>query len=416
MSRSIDRRDVLRCGLVALAAPIEMGMTRQADRGVRSFRLVEPAGLRRFGYPVQTQIPGASEGLHFRLIRDGRAIPAQFRTVDGPGGRKDVILDFVASPGPLETSHYQVQFGREVEPGPEPAGAFKVERRDSQILISQGSALTFEIAEDLTGFLRSVGSPRLSYLRNDSAGLSILERGGTSFVPVASTEKRNAIKTTVSRQGPFAVGLRSEWPGPGDARSVLNLTIPHSKSWVQAVWFVDDPNRRIAGLGLDLNLLIEGSPTLLDLGAGSTVYGQLKGNQRSELIAGKAVGETEPESGTGWVVRSGDGARPPILAASTAESPRAAEGWAHVMDARRCTALAVANFGRVGAREMIRVTSDGKLALTREFALGDSEPKVGPKTLEFWLHFVPMPVQVGAATSPQAILAPLIVEWDRPSA
>jgi len=31
--------------------------------------------------------------------------------------------------------------------------------------------------------------------------------------------------------------------------------------------------------------------------------------------------------------------------------------------------------------------------------------------LHFWLHFVGMPVQLGAATSPQAILNPLRVEW-----
>jgi hypothetical protein len=37
-------------------------------------------------------------------------------------------------------------------------------------------------------------------------------------------------------------------------------------------------------------------------------------------------------------------------------------------------------------------------------------PPAGAKRLAFWLHFVGMPVQVGAATSPQAMLAPLQVE------
>jgi hypothetical protein len=36
-----------------------------------------------------------------------------------------------------------------------------------------------------------------------------------------------------------------------------------------------------------------------------------------------------------------------------------------------------------------------------------------PKALTCWFHFVQMPVQVGAATSPQAILAPLEVEFAR---
>ena len=41
------------------------------------------------------------------------------------------------------------------------------------------------------------------------------------------------------------------------------------------------------------------------------------------------------------------------------------------------------------------------------------QPAVLPLTmkgLRFWLHFVDVPVQVGAVTSPQAMLAPLLVE------
>lgn len=415
MGRSISRRDILQCGLLTLATPNAVGLASQSSRGVRSFRLVETAGLRRFSYPVQTLVPDASEGLHFRLIRDGQVIPAQFRTVDVDGGRKEVLLDFIASPGPLESVRYQVQFGREVESGPEPSEGLKIEARDARIFVSQGSSPTFELADDLSGFLQAVGSPRLGYLRDDSRGLMIRERGGSDFVAVAPPKKQSPIRTTVSRHGPIAVGLRSEWRGPAGARSVLELTIPHSKSWVQALWSVEDPDQQVAGLGFELDLLIEGSPTLVDLGAGSTVYGQLKGDEKAELIAGRAVGENKPESGQGWVVRLGAEERPPILAASTIESPRAAEGWAHIMDSRRCTAVAVANYGRVGARDKIQVSGRGKLGITREYALGTEVPNKGIKTLGFCLHFVPMPVQVGAATSPQAILAPLQVEWDRPA-
>jgi hypothetical protein len=47
--------------------------------------------------------------------------------------------------------------------------------------------------------------------------------------------------------------------------------------------------------------------------------------------------------------------------------------------------------------------------LTRTFAA--DTPEGGPKRLKFWLHFVPMPVQIGAVTSPPSMLAPLVVEW-----
>src|SRR5262249_36610941 len=79
------------------------------------------------------------------------------------------------------------------------------------------------------------------------------------------------------------------------------------------------------------------------------------------------------------------------------------EGWAHVMDRQRCTALAIADFG---AADEVRADADGRLRLRRGFEPG----KGGERSLRFWLHFVAMPVQVGALTSPQAMLAPLAVE------
>jgi hypothetical protein len=74
------------------------------------------------------------------------------------------------------------------------------------------------------------------------------------------------------------------------------------------------------------------------------------------------------------------------------------------MDRERCTAVAVAEFA-AGPGAEIAADADGRLRLWRSFA-----PGAGPKRLAFWLHFVGMPVQVGAATSPQAMLAPLRVE------
>jgi hypothetical protein len=406
----MPRREAVLTGLAAMAYPLVPWMVPPPDRGVRSFRLGEPAGLRRFGYPVHDLIPGVGDVRHFRLLRDGRAIPAQFRAVDGEGSKKAVALDFIASLGPLEIARYEVHYGRDVVPGPEPREGLAIEKRDGKYRISQGNVPKFEIPEDLSGFIGGAGSPRLAYLRDGSAGLSIRERGR----PENSGEKWLPARSKVTREGPYAVGLRFEGPGPSGSMSRLDLTIPLSKSWAQAVWSVEDPGNRVAGLGLDLNLMVEGSPTLVDFGAGSTIYGQLRGQQRMEMVAGRAVGESGPVPGPGWLIRQGEGGQMPIFAASTADAPRPAEGWAHIMDARRCTALALAEFGRAGGRDRISARADGNLALVRDFSIGDAEPARGPKSLAFWLHFVPMPVQVGAATSPQSMLAPLRIEWDRP--
>lgn len=415
MTGKIPRRDAILAAVAAMAGPAVPGRAGPPIREVRSFRLTETAGLRRFGYPVHTMVPDSAGGRNYRLVLDGRAVPAQFRKVDGLGMTPGVALDFIASPGPMQADRYEVQFGMEVEPGPEPRTGLRVEKRDGAYRVSQGDALTFEIAENLVGFLRSVGSPRLGYFRGGSGGLTF----GSGKVPLRDFQQElcaDEIRSSeITREGPLAISIRSvvgnrlvPWI------ATLDLTIPHSKSWIQAELTLEDPGDLTCGLGFDINLLTEGSPILVDLGAGSTVYGRIEADQRMELVAGRAVGEAEPASGSGWVVRHGRGDAPPVFAASTPGFPRPAEGWAHVMDSRRCTALAVADFGRKGARDRISAAADGRLRLARDYSVRDPAPPKGRKTLAFWLHFVPMPVQVGAATSPQAILAPLRVDWDRP--
>lgn len=325
MGRQILRRDAIRAGLATVFGPMAIGMAPPPIREVRAFRLTEAAGLRRYGYPVHTLVPDAAGGRHYRLVRDGRPIPAQFREYPGPGGRPVVGLDFVASPGPLESSRYEVQFGSEVEPGPEPREGLKVEEHDGRCLVSRGGGtMTFEVDKDSPQFLRRVGSPRLGYLRDAGGALRIRKRGEADAPAVPDGGK---LGLSVIRHGPMAVGLRSAKPGSDPTALGLELTIPSSKTWVEVVASVEDPSGRVDGLEFDLSLLIEGSPTLVDFGAGSVVYGQIRGAERMELVAGRAIGETDPIAGSGWIVRKGTGVDPAVSASSTASSPRPAEGW-----------------------------------------------------------------------------------------
>jgi hypothetical protein len=94
-----------------------------------------------------------------------------------------------------------------------------------------------------------------------------------------------------------------------------------------------------------------------------------------------------------------------LFVVPSASSTAKAEGWAHVMDSQRATAVAVDGFGR-GGRDVIEANGSGDLQLERHFIKGHK----GPKTHRFWLHFVKMPVQVGALTSAQSMQSPLVVE------
>jgi hypothetical protein len=84
-------------------------------------------------------------------------------------------------------------------------------------------------------------------------------------------------------------------------------------------------------------------------------------------------------------------------------------GWAHVMDSRRCTALAVGDFAEESS-DQITIDGGGELSWAREVA---RRPDGGGRSqrLEFWLHFVTMPVHIGARTSPRSMQEPLEVRW-----
>jgi hypothetical protein len=179
----------------------------------------------------------------------------------------------------------------------------------------------------------------------------------------------------------------------------VRLEFPLSRSWVRVDFTVDDTQGLVETLGGDLNLNIEGEPTLVDFGAGTSVYTTLKKGQSAVLRSGP-LAKNRP----GWQVLVGPSQSPHPFVVMPPDRPSKAEGWAHVMDRQRCTAVAVADFAQEKQHSEIAVDADGRLRCEREF-----DVKTAKKTLTFWLHFVNVPVQQGAATSPQSMMHPLHV-------
>src|SRR5262249_44976494 len=141
--------------------------------------------------------------------------------------------------------------------------------------------------------------------------------------------------------------------GNRSVKSAVEMEFPRSKSWVQVTWEIDDPSGFVAGLGADLNLNVQGEPTLVDFGAGSLVYAALKKGQTTALRSGPA---------SSWETLLGpSGALKPYVVAG--RDPVKAEGWAHIMDRQRCTAAAVADFAPAGQEAEIAVDADGRLQL-----------------------------------------------------
>jgi hypothetical protein len=373
-------------------------------------RVSEPAGIRRFGYPVSAVIPlpeAIRKTDRFRMLDGGKPVTAQFQPPeDDHRGFPAVLVDFNASPAPLESREYILEYGPDVAPGPKPQGGMRVERKDDEFRIIHSADLEFVVPADLRGLLARVRTSKMDYLRAGSAGLVLLGKDGNEFRLDGPGSKGQVVK-----EGPLAITLRFECKTAlrdgKSVPSVVDLDFVSSKSWVKVTWKVDFPKGTGATLGADLNLNVDGEPNLVDFGADSTVYAQLRKGQSAllrqnpgdyllrkipawEVLTGPTEGRLSP-----YVVATKSRFRSSGLGGTALDEH--AEGWAHVMDKTRCTAVAMEHF--FGGSE-IRVDSDGRLCLSAG---------TGGK-LSFWLHFVPMPVHVGAATSPQAMQAPLQVE------
>ncbi|WZO99506.1 hypothetical protein EP7_001113 [Isosphaeraceae bacterium EP7] len=413
----ISRRHALAAAasMAALAASTARSAPPRPAR--RTLRIAETAGLRRFGYPVHLIVPDADPSFKFRLELDGKPVPAQFTTSkDAEGSAPPIVrLDFNVSHAPGETVDYLLVQGPDIEPGPVPSSGIGLEQSPGLFRVTNGRTLAYEIPENLLGLLTGVSNSGLAFLKPRSAGLWIRYRDDILYRVGGFGPGGIPTRATVLRKGPLAVGLRFDSTealrGERRVESRVEMTCPASKSWIDMTWQVDDPQGLVAGLGIELDLLLEGKRALVDFGGPSTIYGTLGPSERMTLESGQApgLGHGEPV----WRVTHGKlGSKTPFAQspAGTAGLAGKAEGWAHVMDDARCTAAALADFG-LTARDRIEVDASGRLSLWRDFAGNGENPPPGPKALHAYYHFVPMPVQIGAATSPQAMLAPLKATW-----
>jgi hypothetical protein len=394
-----------------LPADEQPGITRW------SLTVTETEGIRRFGYPVHAALPVDRALLdrgQFRLLQNDKPVPAQFSPHrDGEKGPPSVSVDFNVNHAPLEEVRYLIEYSPSGD-APRAGTEMKAEISKETVKVLHPGNLEFELPRDLLGMLRQVRAGRTEYLRADSPGLFFADKDHIQYRAGGLSPDGTATTVRVTRAGSMAAGLWFEGNevlrGGRMVSSFVEMEFPRSKSWVRVAWTVDDPNGYVAGLGAELNLNVQGEPTLVDFGAGSLVYAQLR-RGRTTLMRAGSLGRKDDASQPAWTTLLGDRNQLSLyVVASKRKDAPPAEGWAHVMDRERCTALAVAGFADVGQESEIRIDADGRLLISRTFARDEMAVPRGPKQLTFWLHFVPMPVHVGAATSPQAMLAPLRVE------
>lgn len=405
----MKRRHYLALGVVVCVVGSAVWGTAQepGKKGIHrvTIEVQEKAGIRRNSYPVhatfalENPVRNLTEGRRFRLLHEGKVVPAHFNTIETD--RKSMRVSFPSSHAPFESRTYTVEYGPglEIQPPFDLNKGLRIEESEELYQVKHPAGLEFVVPFRMQGLLKRVGTKKTEYLRPDSAGLFLRLRqpnqppilvGGPQF-----NEETRLPFPLIASLG--ANGLQNV--GGDRVRAGVQLEFPLSRSWVRVDFTVEDPKGLVGALGVDLNLNIQGEPALVDFGAGTSVYTTLKKGQSAVLRSGPLLKDRP-----GWQVLVGPAKAPAPFVVMPPDNPSKAEGWAHVMDRQRCTAVAVADFAQEKQHSEIAVDADGRLRCEREY-----DPKAAKKTLTFWLHFVSMPVQQGAATSPQSMMNPLHV-------
>jgi hypothetical protein len=393
--------------LVTSTLPVAAQEEPRAETERIEFDVRETAGIRRFSYPVTARLrlpQGWSMDKRYRLRRGEQTVAAQFSPSAGDAG--ELLVDFHVSCLPHEVLRFQVERDERDRPEPEVRRRITASRGDGGLVVDAAGVLQYGVADDLSGLVHSVRIGEDQWLRDDSPGWLLVSRDGQS-VRIGS-DGFPIREFRVVRQGSHVceIGLRAEGVADGwkSVRFQGALIFPLGKSWFELEGSWDDPEDRLAESRWELDLQLSDPPLLVDFSAGELVYLTLRAGEDAQLRTGRSA----TESLDAWEVRHGPaGNLVPLVSSGTTASDGI---WAHLMDRKFCTAIALRASDRM-ARDRMELLADGRTVVVRHFpAAGSAETPPAPKRMRGWYHFVYFPPHISAATSPQSMLNPLAVE------
>ena len=212
------------------------------------------------------------------------------------------------------------------------------------------------------------------YLVAGSPGLVVQLRDGRKLNFLGHSPGRGSSPAIVIKSGPLAAAVqfhdRLKLAEGDELHSTVDLDFPLGKSWVRVNCQVIDPNDIVAAIDSELQLRLEpkeNPPILADVGAGGWTYATLGPEDKLIFRVGPR-GESKRDSNQpAWQVdrllagRVVPFVRPPQV--GTGVSP---QGWGHLMDAKRATAIAVDQFAEK-SDDTIELGGQGHVRLQRVF-------------------------------------------------
>ena len=350
-------------------------------------RVRETHGIRRFLYPLKVvvELPEGTDvlSLGWSATR-GDAVPLQVRHISATQYR----LDFALSLAPLEERDFElIHDGFSVIVNDplaltvtEAGGLESQQQRFKTLLTPQG---------DIEEVIYDVGS----HLAQPSHHIHILYQGHETLQEVETTTGGGALSAWLLAKGVYRTGSQAE--------TLTELTA--CKSWVTLTHFVQQPDS-INLFQFSLQLASTSPILLCDFGVGGGIYGKLQDSPGGSLMLIFKFEEGKPAQ---WYLATTDenGIKSQINYKGTVEHGIESQLWFHLLDTDKSLAVALTKIPDSCRELTIHLSAKGTASLEYEL-----EGCTGPIEFGICYHFLNDVPAIAAATNPQSILLPPVVE------
>ena len=359
-------------------------------------RVRETAGIRRFLYPsmASLDLPSDADTSRFRFVKvDGQPVPTEVQYVapdrTAKEGRKKFQLCFAVSLAPHEEMRLELH-SRQVDNHllDDPLNIQYVQEaglENSQqrffISLAKSSAISQVIYDGVT----HLRSPEYTSLN-----------GFATPDGVPNSTSGSPLYLSYSCSGAYP----REEVGERDVADFLSLTsLTACKSWAHRYHWIQEPKAQDEVV-FTLPFAVTASTLTCDFGVGGYVFGKLD-DKAPEIVWRTEFGDVPYAR---WTVATA-GRTDYVGEVATAEEFRP-QRWFHLIDSDKALAVAISSVTSDLRELTVRLTHEGNVSIA--FRLGDTIS--GPADFGVCYHFLNDVPAIAAATNPQSILLPPVVE------
>ena len=352
-------------------------------------RVRETAGIRRFLYPLQTKIvvPEGIIASDFGMVDEGRQpIPFQLSQIylGNDVWSQEHTWDFAVSLEPFASREYILAAGQ-----PQIAVDDPLQITSTSHIAVCGVQKKFSVSLDWDGFISAVAYDGITHLRQ---AMEISRNG----IVIEANESGVGDPNETLRQSVEASGVYDADMCDYETKS----DIIACKSWVAMTHRLLEPKPNDEII-FTLPLAVTAPTLTCDFGVGGGIYGNLNAGTAPEVVWQTKFDDFLYAQ---WSVATAG--RTDYMGDVFHADAFLLQRWFHLIDSDKALAVAITKMP-TDCREMtVRLTHEGDVTIA--FRLGATV--TGPAEFGVCYHFLNDVPAIAAATNPQSILLPPVVE------